>query len=273
MGQPQPVGAPPFTVEEAVALAIRQNPHLSAAAREVVAARAGVRAARALANPALIFAPAITSAGGSDEELLFQQPLELNGTRAARTGVARANLRVAQAQAIVELRNLVAATKTAYYELARAQEQRSLAVDLLQIAAEIDRITRRQVELGSRAGIEQTQTAIEVARARQQVVLAESQVASARAALNLLLGQTGPDAVGMGLLSPLTFTSEPVDEEAAIRQALAARAEIAGEEASRDAFRHGARLARAEGRPDLAPQLRAESVTRGLNNAGLGIAV
>jgi cobalt-zinc-cadmium efflux system outer membrane protein len=163
MGQPSP---PSLSIDDAVRLAIRQNPRVSAAAREVVAARAGVRSARALANPDLVFTPAITP-GGSDEELLLSQPLELNGTRSARTGIASAQLRQAQAEATVELRSLVFDTKTAYQDLARARERQALALEVLQIAEEFDRITRRQVEIGTRPGIDQTQTEIEVVRARQ----------------------------------------------------------------------------------------------------------
>ena len=90
LAQPSP---PLLTVDEAVALAIEQNPGLSAAARDVAAGRAGVRSARALANPELIFLPGITGPGGTDQELRLGQPLELNGTRAARTGVASALMR------------------------------------------------------------------------------------------------------------------------------------------------------------------------------------
>ena len=67
---------PPLTVDGAVALAVKNNPRLLAAARDVGAAQSGVRAARARANPEIVFAPGFT-AGGSDEELRIQQPLEL----------------------------------------------------------------------------------------------------------------------------------------------------------------------------------------------------
>jgi outer membrane protein, heavy metal efflux system len=269
---------PPLTVDAAVALAIKQNPGLSAAAREVAASQAGVRSARAWANPALTFTPAITR-GGAEEELLLQQPLELNGARAARTGIASAQLRLAQAEAIVALRDLVFQTKIAYYELARAQALQSLAVDLSQTAEELDRITRRQVEVGSRPGIDRVQTGIEVTRARQQVTLAESRVATALSALNTRLGR--PPLEPVGSLPPLTLSAAPGmraedvggDSDTAVRQALESRTEITAAEASRDALRQEARLARAEGRPDLTPQFRAGSVTRGVHDAGIGIGV
>lgn len=261
---------PPLTIDDAVALAVRNNPRLSAAVREVVAAQSGVRAARARANPEISFAPGFTS-GGSDEEFRVQQPLELNGTRQARTGVARAGLRGTQAKAVVELRDVVFDTKSAYYELARARELHALAGDLLRSAEEFDRVARRQVELGSRPGIDLAQTGIETTRARQQVTLADSQIASARAILNTLLGRAPEEPVGP--LSSLPVTDEALEETAARGAAPAGRAEIAVEEAARDQFQQEARLARAEGRPDITPLFRADSLTRGGGSSGFGVGI
>ena len=267
LAQPAPA---PLTADDAVALAVRQNPRLSAAARDIAAAEAGVSAARARTNPNILFTPAITP-GGSDEELLVQQPLELNGTRGARTGVARAELRQTRAEAAVELRFLVFQTKNAYYELARAQELRAVAQEVLRTAQEFDRITRRMVEVGTRPGIDQVQTGIEVTRAQQQVTLAEAQVTAALAALNTLMGRTPAEPVAA--LAPLAFTPAPHDPAAAAQAALASRAEIEAEQARGDQFRQQARLARAEGRPDLIPQFRAGGITRGIEDAGVGVGI
>lgn len=263
---------PPLSLEEAVARATRNNPRLLAAARDVAAAQAGVRAARARVNPNIVFAPGFT-AGGADEEFRVQQALELNGTRQARTGVAGAQLRGTQAQAIVQLRDLVFDTKIAYHELARARELREVVGELLQSSEEFDRLTRRLVEEGARPGIELAQTGIEATRARQQVTLADGQAAQALALLNTLLGRATDAPVGA--LSPLPTTSdgEAVDEAAAQRAALAARAEIAVEAAARESFRQEASLARAEGRPDLAPLFRADSLTRGGGGSGFGVGI
>ena len=268
---------PELTVDEAVRVAVADNPRLAAALRDVAAARHGVASAGALANPNVVFAPSLTGGvgGGSDTELLFQQPLELNGTRAARRATASAQARRAEAQAVAEMRAVVFTARTAYYELARAREQAALARTLLQTAEELDRLARRQVELGARPAIEQTQTGIEVTRARQQVALAEATVASAEAALNALMNRP-PDApvgaVALPVAAVLSAAALPEPREAA-RQALAQRAEIASGEAWADALRQEARLARAEGVPDVAPQWRATSVTRGVRQSGFGLAI
>ena len=261
----------PFTVDDTVALAIRNNPRLSAAMRDITAARLGVRSAKALANPQIIFTPGITGLAGTDEELLVQQPLELNGTRAARTGIAQARLQQTQAETVVELRNLVFTTKSAYYNLVRAREQLTLMRDLLMTTEEVARFTRRQVELGSRPGIDQIQTDIEVSRARQQVLIAEGEASAAQASLNTLLGRA-PD-ISVGLLSPLTYRPTSVDRALSVQQALSSRAEIAAEQAAGNAFRQESRLTRAQGMPDLTPQFRAGSVVRKFSDYGVGLAI
>lgn len=260
----------PLTVEEAVRLALDNNPSLRAAARDARGAESGVRSARALAPPEIVFTPAITP-GGSDEELLISQPLEINGTRSARAGVAGARLRGSRAAALVTLRDTVFEAESAYYELARARRLESVARDTLATVTEMDRVTSRQVELGSRAGVDRTQTGIEVARARQQVDLAEGQAAAALAALNAVMGRLPDTPVG-----PLTVPDAPVEDpnvESLTRQALAARADVARTEAERDEHLQEARLARAEGRPDIAPQFRAGSLTRGVHETGIGVGI
>ncbi len=260
----------PLSISDAVSRSVKYNPRLSAASREVLAARLGLRSARSLANPEIAFTPGF-SAGGSDTELLIRQPLELNGTRAARTGVANAQLRRAGAQAIVELRNLVFDTKAAYVALFRAREQLGLATEALRSSQEFDRIAHLLVDAGSRPGIEVTQTGIEVARSKQLVVLAESDETNSVTALNTLMGRKPDEPIGPVSLPPAT--SLDVTNETLISQALAARAEITADEAAAEALRQEAKLARAEGRPDLAPQFRATTVTRGFNDSGVGIGI
>lgn len=269
--------SPRLSVEDAIARAVRNNPRLSAAVRDMKAARSGVRSAQALANPNFVFTPGITSVSGSSDELVLSQPLELNGTRSARAGVAGAQLRVTQAQAVVELRELVFNVRAAYYQLVQARSQQTLAADLLKNAEEFDGISRRLVEAGKRPGIELAQTGIEVSRAQQQVTLADAQAAGTGAVLNTLLGL--PANAPLPPLSPLTPSADAVDEPALLRQALASRAEIASVQATREGFQQEARLARAEGRPDLAPQIRFGSLVRGVpesssgNGFGIGIGI
>lgn len=265
-----PSPAPSLTMAVAVSLAVRQNPRLLGAAHDLAAARSGVRSARALSNPQLTFTPALTP-GGSDEELLFQQPLELNGTRSARAGVARAQLRQTQAEARGALQRVIFETQSAYLQLTRTRELLQLAQAQLHAAEELDRITRSQVESGTRPGIDRTQSAIEMTRAQQQVTLAESRVAEAIGTLNTLLGRAPRE--GVGSLDLPNFPPVADERDALVQQALEARTEIEAGKASQEAALQEARLARAQGRPDLAPQLRGGNLTRGAATPGIGLGV
>ena len=261
-----------LTADEAVVRVAEKNLGVLASLRDVVAARSGVKSAAALSPPIFTVGPALQT-GGTTDGLLFEQPLELNGTRGARTDVARAQLRLTQAQAVVQLQALVYAARTNFYVLARAQERLRLAQTLRVVAEQFDTIARRQVALGARPGIEQRQTAVEAARARVLEQQAGGEEQAARANLNAYLGRAPLDPIVTSLSAPLISSGPAPDIAAAQRQALAARGEIVQAEAARDIPQAQARLSRAQGRPDLAPEFRISQITPMYMDAGLGVVI
>ncbi len=262
---------PPLSIEEATQEAIRHNPRTAAYSQDIAAASSSVKAAKALSNPVITFTPAIGGTGGSDTEFLMQQPLELNGTRKARTGAAAAELLGVKAKGVVGLCDLVFQVHTAYLELIRANEKSRIAQETLRSVEEFDRITRRQVELGARPGIEQIQSGIEVSRAKQQLTLALSDMDMARAALNTHMGRDASESIGsMSVPAP---SSHQVDSRTLIAQALSNRAEISLEEASSEVLKQQVKQVAAEAIPDLLPQFRASRVTHGVQDSGIGIAI
>ena len=284
-GQPFPAAAPaslalvtpgalPLTLtsDSAALLATRRNLGSLAALRDIFAARAGVKSAAALSPPVFTIGPALQT-GGTTDGFLFEQPLELNGTRSARTQVARAQLRLAQAQAVVQLQALVYTARTDFTTLARAQEQLRLAHELRVVTEEFDALVHKQVALGARPGIEARQTAIEAGRARVMESQAAGEEQAARTLMNAYLGRAPLDPIIAALPGDGTPNTSVLDLEAAQRQALAARGEIAEAEATRDVPRAQASLARAQGRPDLAPEFRISQITPTYMDAGLGVVI
>lgn len=263
--------SPAWTVEQVVLLAIQQHPRLQAARLRFDAAQSGVRVARALPVPTFFFAPGVPNVNGTTEELLFTQPLELNGTRAARLGVARAQMQRARAEALTELQQVVFEVKQAYFALFRAQQQVALARDVLADTERLHQLMGRLVELGARPGIERVQTDIERVRARQQVAQAEGEMRAALAALNAWIGRR-PDAP-VGMLSVALPPQEWPSLERLQAQACSHRAEIQGVQAAREQFFQEARLARAEGLPDIAPQFRAQNLIRSFTPQDYGFSV
>ncbi|MGC4044704.1 MAG: TolC family protein [Armatimonas sp.] len=251
--------APALSLEAAVQEALKQHRRLAAGRKDATAARLGVRSAQALTNPDFYFSPALDQFNGTTEEMLITQPLELNGTRAARTGVARAQLGIAEAMLATETREVVAAVKTAYIGLWRERELATLAASVTQNASTLHQLTQKQVELGSRAGIDTAQTGLEVIRARQNETLARARVKQAETALNVAIGR-GAEAPLPNVELPIMKMEVPAPE-IAVKAALETRAELAGESSRQEGLRQEARLYRAEGRPDIAPQFRSQYVT------------
>lgn len=268
--QTEPPQAPLLSVDQAVRQAAAAHPRVLAGRSEIAAARANLSGARALGNPTVTFTPTFTR-GGSDEEFLFQQPLELNGVRSARAGVAAAQLKQQEARSVASLGDLIYETRLAYYELARARELEALAAESLRIADEFAVATRRQAEEGLRPGVDAVSTGIEVSRARQQLLQAQARSRTAAGALNLLMGRGETEPVEP--LTPLPTPEAPADPAVLAASAMANRLEIAEQDALREEFRQEARLAIAQGRPDLAPQLRADSLTRGSRQVGFGLGI
>lgn len=251
--------APPLSLEAAVQEALTQHRRLKAAQKDATAARLGVNAARALTNPEVFFSPALDQFNGTTEELLITQPLEINGTRKARTSVARAQLGIAEAMLATETREVVAAVKTAYVGLWRERELATLAAAVTENANTVHRLAQKQVELGSRPGIDTAQTGLEVIRSRQSETLARTRVKQAEAALNLAIGRTPGEALPVIEL-PVVKMEVPAFD-VAVKGALESRAEIVGESARQEALWQEVQLYRAEGRPDIAPQFRSQYVT------------
>jgi cobalt-zinc-cadmium efflux system outer membrane protein len=259
----------PLTSDEAVRTMLQSHPRIQAAMLEVRSSMRGVASARSLANTEITVSPGFTSAG-SDEELLIAQPLEINGVRAARTGVASAAREATRAKGRIEAAELVQRTRLAFAEALRTRARLKVAEELVETASELDRIARRQVELGTRAGIEQSQTNIELIRARQHATLAEAEWTSAEAELKMLMGVKPSEP----LVLAQTDALQPVPEELALlAEALKRRPELALVESEQRTQLQEARLARAEGLPDLSSHFRMERFTREPRDLGFGVSI
>jgi len=257
-----------FTLADAVALALRANPGLAAASEDVSAAHSGLDASRALVNPDITFAPALTP-GGSEQEFLFRQPLEVNGTRAARTKVAAATLDQAQANMAVARQDLIARVEESYYRLWGAQQQERIAGELLTITQQLDSAAKEQVTAGVRPGVDRLQTRFAVDRASQEKAVAVGNTQAALARLNDLLNRA-PD-VDTGPLEAPALQSLPGAN--ALQLAMARRPELVSGAAVEQRIKDQEQLLRADGRPDLAPQFRVGDVVRGIRDYGVGLSI
>jgi outer membrane protein, heavy metal efflux system len=269
--------APPLTLEIAVAETLRSHPRITGLRRELLARLQAVKGARALAAPSITVSPGITSFSGTTEELLALQPLEVNGTRSARVAVALADFHLAQADAEESLLQLTYDVHFALLTLDQARARQALTESQRTDAQTLERLAKKQVELGTRPGIDLEQLALESLKAENAHTQAISRVKSAEQALNLLLGR--PVESALPVLPALSLPKESSKEEsdAILAAALTLRPEIKQAAAVREGLEAQQRLTHAEGKPDIAPMLRVGNLFRGTpagstgNGAGIGV--
>lgn len=141
--------------------------------------------------------------------------------------LTRENTDVALRQAILLTQRSV---KIAYWNLAYANASLSVARQSLDLARELLRNNRARVEVGTMAPIDIVEAEAEVALREEAVIVAEAQVAQAEDALRtLIFDPASPDfwTVKIELTDRPTFEPQSVDAEAAVRNALAERTDLA----------------------------------------------
>ncbi len=246
-----------LTVADAVREALFRHPLVLAAAKELEGARAVAAASGALEPPTILVSPAIASGiNGTTEELLATQPLGLNGSRTERRRGANAQVVAGEARLRAVRATVAAAVGEAVVILDRDRRLLALAREDLSDADRIDAAAARQIELGSRPGIDRSSTRLELQRATRAVVAAEAAVASAEIRLGALLGR--PAGAGIGPVGTGFPDAAVPDADSSVAAAMTARPELAvagAETAMAMAERRGLL---ADGRPDLAPQFRAQ---------------
>jgi len=246
-----------LSLDDAVQTALRQNPAIAAGAASALAARQAARGASALANPDLLIAPSVVGQAGSDSAILLTQPLEINGSRTARSRIARHDAESAAQDASTLRRDIILSVKQRYWDTAQAQQLVKLNEDNIAYLETLDKAVRKQIDVGKIPGAQAIKTEIELARARQELAQAQLGLDTARAALRAVMGCPSTEAITTG--DELAFSAATLDRNRLVAGAqlcrpevLSSLAQLASSEASVGAAQR-ARL------PDLALQLRKES--------------
>ena len=251
------LGAESLTVQQAVDVALRQNPDLLAAGHEVDAAKSGVRGARALANPEILVAPTVVGTAGSDSAVSVIQPMEVNGQRAVRTRIARFEAAATQAAYTIAERDLIRSVRQTYWDVAQAANLVDLNRENAKLAEALYQAALRQLDVGAAPGAQVIKSGVELTRARQELSRAESELSQAKARLNTLLGRS-PE-IAFEPSDPLIFTPLTADRAKMRSSAEANRPELAEAEASLCARQAEVMAVEVRRRPDIALQARQET--------------
>lgn len=240
-------------VEECVRLALARSPSTQAAAADLRAAQARVRAARAAYWPKLTgqaqyghsegYDEAITNGGVTLLGLAIEAPILDGGQRAAELAAARARVTSARAVARQRQADVAFAVRSTYF--AALAEQASAAIYRRAAGALADyrALLERQVELGLAPSSDLPRAALALETARSAVRAADLALGAAAQELSELTGVT---VEATALTVPAATAPPPVNDDA-----IEASPVLADARASAEAARRDADVARSEGRGHL----------------------
>ena len=192
----QSAGAPQvLTLDEAVAMAERNNPRLRGAAAEVARSTAATQTARSYINPSIeiyeghqsarpIATPAVP---GLLQHYAAYQSIEIPAERRTRRKVAElgsASSKFAQ-QGVV--RSVQADTKHAFYNVLRQREEVEHTRENLQLVEDLRRRVEVEVNVGERGRLELTRAEAEIAHARFAFRSAQLELANSIALLRVAM--------------------------------------------------------------------------------------
>lgn len=204
--------AVPLTLAAAQALAVGNNPTLSAARHELQAQGGALQQAQTLPNPELQTLVEDTRRATRSTTVQLNQLIELGGKRGARTQVAQRGQEVAEAALAMQQADTRAAVTKAFIDVLAAQEGLRLADSAQALAARASDITARRVTAGKASPVEETRARVAEASVRLELNLARGALASARKRLAALWGNPAPRfSVAEGRLDdlpPLPASSE-----------------------------------------------------------------
>jgi cobalt-zinc-cadmium efflux system outer membrane protein len=178
-----------MTVDEAVELALRNNPELAAMRNEAAAGEALLKQARLRANPSLETG-GTRQTGGPDNSVMVQGelPLELGGRRAARTRVAEQELDIRRKAAAEKERQLASEVRVKFGEILAAIFKLSFIEEMLGTATENFDLVAARVTEGRRPPLEQNLEVVELNRIRSMREAGEGTVEVKMFELRNMLG-------------------------------------------------------------------------------------
>jgi outer membrane protein, heavy metal efflux system len=246
------------SVDDAVQLALKQNPTLMAQQASLLSTKAGETTAALRPNPTMELRAEQLRPGQSQDIAQYTvglgQPIELGGKRQRRVDSARAATQVATYQLDDARRQVVLLVKSAFAAALIAREQLALAEANLKTLDDTERIQRLRAEKGDISELELLRIQVQRFTFARDAADARQALAAARIALRTAAG-TVNIADDFDIVGDLDFKEVPLDRPLLVRRALDNRPDLRAAEADRERARADHRLARANAWWDITPQI------------------
>ncbi len=247
---------PSLSLVEALELAHARNPGLTVARETVAEVRGELTAARLRLqeNPEIgaSAGPRSASEGDSsstDREVGLEQRLEIGGQRRHRMDRANATIAAAQAAAADAARQLDLAVAESFYEALAARRSVELLEQNVALAAGLQELARRRLDLGEGTQLELNTVRIRRAEAARRLAAGRAQREAAYITLTELLA--APPGEAWELSGDLPVGAEVAGVAELVARAADARPDLLSSRQEMDRARAAVALADAEAVPDL----------------------
>jgi len=206
--------APPrLTLDDVVALAVRENRTLRAKQFEYQATRAGEITAGLRPNPTAFYSAEQLGASRNTDAIpqhtvIVGQPIELAGKRGRRLDSARAAIRVSERELADVRRQVIAQVKKAFTDVLVAQATLALAQENLRALDEVERIQRFRAERGDISELELTRIQVQRFAFERDAADARQAIEAAKITLRAL---AAPEALpaGFDVVGDVDFRDRP----------------------------------------------------------------
>ncbi len=241
----------PRTINEIVALALKQSAELAALEKEAAAKQALAIQSGTLTNPTLELQGSSGRQSGSPEErsasIGINQELPLNGKLRLRREAGQREAEAAQRQRDNAARLLKEEVSTLAFDLALADKRRELAIDLVGLNRDLVSIAGERFKAGDIPELELNLAKVELARAENRLIEAERDGIQLRLRMSLL---TGLNEVAFNPADDLATPAVSQAIQELLKQALASRPDLQALALERHKAETETRLAAAEAVPN-----------------------
>ena len=259
-----------LSLEDAIGLAMRENPVLRAKEFEYRSVQANEITAALRPNPtASYLAEQLGGSADPQHTVTFGQTIETGGKRQRRLESSRATTRLTGHELADVKRQLVFQVKKSFTDVLVAQATLALAEQNLKALDEVERIQRIRAEKGDISELELLRIQVQRYALERDAADARQAIRAAKIALRAAVG---PDRVvdEFEVVGDLEFRDvEPAPADL-YRLALANRPDLRAADAARDKARADVNLAQANRWWDVTPQIEYQRIGND-NTIGVGL--
>ncbi|MBM4054399.1 MAG: TolC family protein [Planctomycetes bacterium] len=200
-----------LTIEDAVTIAITNNPIILSKKHTAEAAQGKIKQAKLIPNPEItLFTEEMpTEKIGlhqSQNMVSLSQKLEIGGKRGLRTDVAKKEKNILNLETQTAILNITAQTKKAFFDLLTAQDELNLAKKNVEIVMKSKNLSDKKFKAGEISKLGVLKAEVELSNAKTNVVEAERNMFDATKRLQTVMGTTG---MPLQKLVPVSATGAP----------------------------------------------------------------